>query len=90
MLLTNQRLDKLNAVRVDYISRGMLPSEHQTPIVDDEDDDIGPTDERVLADVKLARKKGASSFVSTIILYISDLISRTDVSLSIVVTRHLH
>lgn len=60
MLLTNQRLDKLNAVRADYISRGMLPLEHQTPIVDDECDDGGPTDERVLADVKLARKKGAS------------------------------
>ena len=62
MLVTNQRLDKLNAVRADFISRGMLPSEHQTLTVDDEDDDGGPMDERIMADVKLARKKGASSF----------------------------
>jgi hypothetical protein len=70
MLLTNQRLDKLNAIRADYISRGMLPLEHQTPIVDD-DDDGGPMDERVMADVKLARTKGAS-FIFQIVLYISD------------------
>ena len=54
MLVTNQHLDKLNAMRVDYISCGMLPSEHQTVVVDDEDDDGGPMDERVMADVKLA------------------------------------
>ena len=53
MLLTNQRLDKLNAMRSDYISHGMLPLEHQTPVMDD-DDDGGPMDERVMADVKLA------------------------------------
>ena len=62
MLLTNQRLDKLNAVRADYISRGMLPSERPTPNVDNEDDDGGPTDERVMADVKLARTKGELLF----------------------------
>ena len=89
MLLTNQRLDKLNAVRADFISRGMLPLEHQTPVMDDEDDDGGATDERVMADVKLARKKGAS-FIFLIVFYSSDLISREDISLSIVLTRHLH
>ena len=62
MLVTNQRLDKLNAVRADFISRGMLPLEHQTLTVDDEDNNGGPMDERIMADVKLARKKGASSF----------------------------
>ena len=46
MLVTNQRLDKLNAMRADYILRGMLPSEHQTVVVDDEDDDGGPMVEK--------------------------------------------
>jgi hypothetical protein len=77
MLLINQRLDKLNAVRADYISRGMLPSEHQTPDGDDEDDDGGPTDERVMADVKLARKKGASSFFYLFNTYLSCFQDRT-------------
>jgi hypothetical protein len=90
MLLTNQHLDKLNAVRADFISCGMLLSEHQAPtIVDDKDNDGGPIDERVLADFKLARIRGAS-FNSKIILYISDLISRADISHSIVLTRDLH
>ena len=39
MLITNQRLDKLNAMQANYISRGMLPSEHLTPTLDNEDDD---------------------------------------------------
>ncbi|KAF8955385.1 hypothetical protein BDZ97DRAFT_1907688 [Flammula alnicola] len=57
MLITNQRLDKLNAAQADYKSRQMLPPERQVPVVEDEDDDRGPTDERVLADVKLAQTK---------------------------------
>ncbi|KAF8954718.1 hypothetical protein BDZ97DRAFT_1908047 [Flammula alnicola] len=57
MLITNQRLDKLNAAQADYISRQMLPPKCQVPVVEDEDDDGGPTDERVLADVKLAQMK---------------------------------
>lgn len=71
MLITNQRLDKINAVRADFISRGMLPSEHQTTTVDD-DDEGGPMDERVMADVKLAQERGTSSNFKGI-LYISDL-----------------
>ena len=54
MLLTNQHLNKLNAVRADFISCRMLPLEHQTPVMDDEDDNGGATDERVMADIKLA------------------------------------
>ena len=63
MLATNQHLNKLNAMQVDYILHGMLPSEHQTVVVDDEDDDGGPMDERVMADVKLAQKKVCHPFL---------------------------
>lgn len=58
MLLTNQRLDKLNAARTDFISRQMLPPDRLVPDVNNEDDDGGAIDERVLADVKLAWMKG--------------------------------
>ena len=61
MLVTNQRLDKLSAAWNNFIARGMLPLEHGPPpgFHDDEDDDEGLTDEdRVLADVRLARTPG--------------------------------
>ncbi|KAF8810183.1 hypothetical protein BYT27DRAFT_7222195 [Phlegmacium glaucopus] len=58
MLITNQRLDKLTAARNNFVARGMLPPEHGPPpgFHEDEDDDGGPIDEdRVMADVRLAR-----------------------------------
>ena len=61
MLITNQRLDKFTAARNNFIARGMLPPERGPPpgFHDDEDDDGGPTDnDRVLADVRLARTPG--------------------------------
>ena len=61
MLITNQRLDKLSAARNNFIACGMLPLERGPPpgFHDDEDDDGGSTDEdRVLADVRLARTPG--------------------------------
>ena len=73
MLITNQRLDKLTAAQNNFIACGMLPPEHGPPpgFHDDEDDDGGPTDEdRVLADVRLARTPG--------MLMIVKLIFRTD------------
>ena len=73
MLITNQRLDKLTAARNNFIVRGMLPPERGPPpgFHDNEDDDGGPTDEdRVLADVRLARTPGT--------LMIVKLIFRTD------------
>ena len=62
MLITNQRLDKLAAARADFIAREMLPPDHGPPPganTDDDDDDGGPIDdERVMADVELARTRG--------------------------------
>ena len=74
MLITNQQLDKLTAARNNFIACGMLPPEHGPPpgFHDDEDDDGGPTDEdttdedRVLADVRLARTPGMLMIVKLI------------------------
>lgn len=62
MLMTNQRLDKLSAARVDFVSRGMLPPTHSPPPTkppdDDDDDDENPVDdERVAGHVVLARTR---------------------------------
>lgn len=61
MLITNQRLDKLAAARADFIARGMLPPD-RGPLPGantDDDDDGGPIDdEKVMADVQLARTLG--------------------------------
>ena len=69
MLVTNQRLDKLAAVRVNFQSRGMLtssifdrpelPDPQPLPVIqpiDDEDDDGGAIDGNVLGEVILAKK----------------------------------
>ncbi|KAF8804851.1 hypothetical protein BYT27DRAFT_7225140 [Phlegmacium glaucopus] len=71
MLITIQRLDKLNTARANYISRGMLPPEHQIPTVDDEDDDDGgPTDKRVILTQFLERKY--PSVLSSLAVYIKE------------------
>ncbi|KAF8951994.1 hypothetical protein BDZ97DRAFT_1931423 [Flammula alnicola] len=59
MLITNQRLDKLAAARADFVAREMLPPDRGPPPgAEDDDDDGGPTDdERIMADVQLARTK---------------------------------
>ena len=70
MLITNQRLDKLAAMRSDFSARGMLssaptasttsvshaqhPGFQNTP-ADDDDDEEGPVEENVLGHVSLAR-----------------------------------
>ncbi|KAH6884299.1 hypothetical protein BKA70DRAFT_1468570 [Coprinopsis sp. MPI-PUGE-AT-0042] len=76
MLVINQRLDKLQAARSHYVSRGMMPPDHLRPpdsaievrtIVPDpanpdgviEESEGGWTDERVLADVTLAKTRRA-------------------------------
>lgn len=74
MLLINQRLDKLALARTHYAARGMIPPEHAsllTPIApiivtpppgeegENEGVDDSAVDENVLADVKLARTRGA-------------------------------
>ena len=67
MLLTNQRLDKLAAARVDFKARGMLRSRFSEDIGpepppvpvgadNDDDDDGGGVDEEVVGDVYLAQK----------------------------------
>jgi hypothetical protein len=69
MLITNQRLDKLAAVRVNFQARGMLtsliidrpelPGPPPLPVIqptDDEDDDGGAIDGNVLGEVILAKK----------------------------------
>ena len=71
MLITNQRLDKLAAMRSDFSARGMLPSAHtanavphiqnpgsQSTPADNDDDDEGPVEENVLGHVSLARTRG--------------------------------
>jgi hypothetical protein len=70
MLVTNQRLDKLAAVRVNFQARGMLTSSifdrsdpQPLPVIqptDDEDDDGGAIDGNVLGEVVLAKKPGMS------------------------------
>lgn len=65
MLLTNQRLDKLAASRVDFIARGMLsgPLPALGVVLEAVDDDDGDEDDavpgpRVMAEVFLARTSG--------------------------------
>jgi hypothetical protein len=70
MLITNQRLDKLAAARADFIAREMLPSD-RGPLpgakTDDDDDDGGPVDnERVIADVQLARTRGMPNAIPSL------------------------
>lgn len=76
MLLTNQRLDKLAAMRADFVERDMLPGSHianstpqgpkhrRMPTDDDDDDDEGPVDEDILGHVTLARNRGMSCIKS--------------------------
>lgn len=53
MLVTNQRLDKLTAARIDFINRGMLPPSYAPPPApvehihdnDEGGDDAEPTDD---------------------------------------------
>lgn len=63
MLLTNQRLDKLAAARVDFVSRGMLPTSYiplqPPPSRGKNDDDGGPVNGAVVeGNVVLARTRG--------------------------------
>ncbi len=64
MLLTNQRLDKLAAARVDFVRRGMLhPSYDAAPVPmllppGEDDDAEGPVDDIVMGNVVLARCRG--------------------------------
>lgn len=73
MLVTNQRLDKLAAARVNFQSRGMLSSsifgqpDAQPPLAtqppddaNNDDDDGGAVDGNVLGEVTLARKPRTS------------------------------
>ncbi|KAJ7110763.1 hypothetical protein C8R43DRAFT_1091601 [Mycena crocata] len=63
MLTINDRLDKLAAARVDFVERGMLSGPAARPgdlplppVAEEEDDDIGATDQRdILGEVMLAK-----------------------------------
>ncbi|KAF5371013.1 hypothetical protein D9615_010013 [Tricholomella constricta] len=64
MLLTNQRLDKLAASRVDFVARGMLSPDRSAPpvpimadVIEGNDTEVGPTDEYVTGNVILARTR---------------------------------
>lgn len=70
MLLTNQRLDKLAAMCVDFTSRGMIhgvdtlgrnmpppPNAQEIPSTDD-DEDKGPVDDNITGHVVLAQTRG--------------------------------
>jgi hypothetical protein len=66
MLVTNQRLDKLAAARVDFQARRMLktplfgeanvPQAGQPSHLDDDDDDEGAVDDDILGEVILSQK----------------------------------
>ena len=65
MLVTNQRLDKLAAARVDFQARGMLKSplfgevnvpQTGPPTHLDDDDDEGAVDDDILGEVILSQK----------------------------------
>lgn len=60
MLLTNERLDKLVALRSHFVECGMLPPLHGSPPdpLGDENLEEGAVDDRLLAEVKLARNRG--------------------------------
>ena len=71
MLITNQRLNKLAAMRSDFSAHGMLPSAHpvntvphiqnlgsQSTPADNDDDKEGPVEENILGHVSLARTCG--------------------------------
>lgn len=60
MLLTNQRLDKLHAMRVDLGVKGLLPPLRDQPLDPFEtgEEDEGPVDERVLSEVRMAVTRG--------------------------------
>ena len=71
MLVTNQRLDKLAAARVDYQARGMLKTSlfrevnipHAGPPTNlDDDDDEGAVDGDILGEVILLQKPRKSLF----------------------------
>ena len=77
MLVTNQRLDKLAAARVNFQARGMLSSSifdqhdqhdqpplatHPSDDTNNEDDDGGAVDGTVLGEVTLARKPHTSFY----------------------------
>jgi hypothetical protein len=82
MLITNQRLDKLAAARADFIAREMLPPD-RGPLpganTNDDDDDGGPIDdEKVMADVQLARTRGMPKVVIPLPLYTNILIKNAN------------
>jgi len=64
MLLTNQRLDKLNAARNEFVHQHLLPPSHGPPpkpvLMPEEDEDGGPIDEYVTGTVTLARTRRTS------------------------------
>lgn len=70
MLVTNQRLDKLAAARADFVERGMLDGPCLAPNIvietvhvpnNEDPDDEAAEGPRVLATVKLAKRKGNAS-----------------------------
>ena len=65
MLQTNQCLDKLSAMRADFVQRGMLPTSHDQYSQDD-DEDGGAIDDCVDANVVLARCQGKVSSYSSL------------------------
>src|SRR5258707_8617960 len=65
MLLTNQRLDKLNAAHNDFVHRGLLPPSC-TPapkpiLLHEEDEDAQPIDKYVTGMVTMARTRHMSN-----------------------------
>ncbi|EKM77022.1 hypothetical protein AGABI1DRAFT_101971 [Agaricus bisporus var. burnettii JB137-S8] len=61
MLQTNQRLDKLHVLRVDFVARKMIPPFYEMVVKDNMDNELeaGPVDELVSGNVVLARSPAA-------------------------------
>ena len=64
MLVTNQRLDKLAAMHVDFVDRGMLPLTHNCPskpvdqLLEGDELEYDALDNFVTGNVILARVRG--------------------------------
>ncbi len=79
MLLTNQWLDKLSALRSELAVHGLVTPNHPPPLdpFDLDEENVGAVDDQVLTEVKLASTKGKITSVTTMIHYLSLLLSQS-------------
>ncbi len=71
MLLTNQWLDKLSALRSELAVHGLVTPNNPPPLdpLDLDEENVGAVDEQVRTEVKVASTKGKITSVTTMIHY---------------------